>query len=679
MTTLRWLPPLEFPVSPENTARLRAGLRLGLLTTLAFGLALFTAFEALIDMAGVAGMCACILSLPDSGAVFAKSYARIFGTVAGGVACVLIYWVFPQAPWLFAASMAIWMGVCAFFGSRFKYFGSYASILSGYTAIVIAKSTPNPEEVIRIAGERVSVIVIGILSVAFVWGVFHVRKGFKAYLPPLHEMSDRIIAQVTQVVKQPEAYDHVATMRAWARDIEAMHQNLVYAGGEDPEVKLHARSIRCGLNEFFADIADFNIRLKELGILLRDTPHKAMADEVNREILSAFQTRLDVPAAQSDVRMTEIRRRVLDYFAAHNEMESIDCTRLLAEVDAAQKLIDSMNRVRRGRETFDEEDIRPLGQSTSVAHALYVSCVVAFTFLVGWGVFIVNEWQPAGLQFLVVTCILIQQVAVTEDPVGAIKNFQLGVLTCIFPAVLCSQVLMPLGSGFPWLMLSFSVIIVPCCILRSFPQTQSAGNTFMIFAMMLSLPDNQMQYDLQGFLNNVQATVAAWVMVLASILIFFPIRNRKKVERIEYRAYQALRSLPHHLNLNRFRVWEDKQQERICFIERMGAVRHTVIGEESVRMLLIMLRMGRCLRRQRMDLAGLSLSSALKELIARAEWFWPRQAESSGRFLMVAQRLVDALDQEAAMQPALRLKLHAAAQEWRMIMVNHQKLLALQC
>ena len=654
-------------------------MRLGLLTTLAFGLALFTAFEALIDMAGVAGMCACILSLPDSGAVFAKSYARIFGTVAGGVACVLIYWVFPQAPWLFAASMAIWMGVCAFFGSRFKYFGSYASILSGYTAIVIAKSTPNPEEVIRIAGERVSVIVIGILSVAFVWGVFHVRKGFKAYLPPLQEMSDRIIAQVTQVVKQPEAYDHVATMRAWARDIEAMHQNLVYAGGEDPEVKLHARSIRCGLNEFFADIADFNIRLKELGILLRDTPHKAMADEVNREILSAFQTRLDAPAAQSDVRMTEIRRRVLDYFAARNETESIDCTRLLAEVDAAQKLIDSMNRVRRGRETFDEEDIRPLGQSTSVAHALYVSCVVAFTFLVGWGVFIVNEWQPAGLQFLVVTCILIQQVAVTEDPVGAIKNFQLGVLTCIFPAVLCSQVLMPLGSGFPWLMLSFSVIIIPCCILRSFPQTQSAGNTFMIFAMMLSLPDNQMQYDLQGFLNNVQATVAAWVMVLASILIFFPIRNRKKVKRIEYRAYQALRSLPHHLNLKRFRVWEDKQQERICFIERMGAVRHTVIGEESVRMLLIMLRMGRCFRRQRMDLEGFSLTPALKELVARAEWFWPRQAESSARFLRVAQRLVDALDQEAAVQPALRLKLHAAAQEWRMIMVNHQKLLALQC
>ena len=679
MAALRWFPPLEFPLSSDVLARVRAGLRLGLLTTLAFGLALFTAFEALIDMAGVAGMCACILSLPDSGAVFAKSYARIFGTVSGGVAAIAIYWAFPQAPWLFAASLAIWMGVCAFYGSRWKYFGSYASILAGYTAAVIAKSTPNPEDAIRIAGERVSVIVIGILSVAFVWGVFHVRKGFQAYLPPLKEMSDRIIAQVTQVVNQPEAYDHGATMRAWAKDIEAMHQSLVYASAEDPEVSLHASSIRCGLNEFFADIADFNVRLKELGVLLKDTPHKEIADAVNREILAAFQTRLDEVDTQSDARMRVIRQQVLDYFAARNDVESIDRTRLLAEVDAAQKLIDTMNRVRRGRETYDEEDIRPLGQATSVNHSLYVASVVAFTFMVCWGVYIVNEWAIAGLQFIVVTGILVQQVSVSEDPVGAIKSFQLGVLTCIFPALLCSQVLMPLGSGFPWLLLSFSVIIIPCCILRSFPQTQNAGNTFMIFAMMLSLPDNQMQYDLQGFLNNVQATVASWMMVLGAILIFFPIRNRKKVRLIEYRAYRGLMALPRHKSQNRFHIWEDKQQERICMIDRMPALKNTAVAKESIHALLIMLRMGRCFWRQHMDLTGISLSPAVKAQVAKAEWFWPRQKESSNRFLMVAQRLVDALMQEAVVQPAHQLKLQAAAQEWRMIIFNHKSLAELPC
>lgn len=679
MAELRWLPPLEFPISPENMARVWAGLKLGALTMLAFGLALFTSFEALIDMAGLAGMCAAILSLPDSGAVFAKSYARLFGTVTGGVACVAIFWVFPQAPWLFAGCMAIWMGVCSFWGSKLKYFGSYASVLGGYTAALVAKSTPNPEDAIRIAGERVSVMIIGILAVALVWGIFHIRKGFKAYLPPLHEMSDRITEQIVQVVNQPEIYDHVATMRVWAKDIEAMHQSLEYAGAEDPEVALHARSIRCGMNEFFADIADFNIRIKELGLLLKDSPHRVIANEVNGELLAAFRARLDEPDDQADARMAAARQRVLDYFAALSEPDLLDQTRLLAEIDAARKLIDTMNRVRRGRETYDEEDIRPLGQATSFGHSLYVAAVVAFTFMVGWGVYIVNQWQISGPLYIVMTAILVQLVGVTEDPVGAIRSFKLGVFLCIIPAALCSQVLMPLGSGFPWLLLSFSVIIIPCCILRSFPQTQVVGNTFMIFGMMLSLPDNQMQYDLQGFLNSLQAMMASWALVLGSILIFFPIRNREKARRIERRGYHDLRALPHHLRQDRFRMWEDKQQERICFVDRIGSLKNTVVAQETIHGLLLMMRIGRCLRRQSMDLQGLPLSDSLKRVLDQAAWFWPRQFEHADRFRIVAQRLVDALVAEARANPANALELLAAAQEWRMVASNNEVLASLPC
>lgn len=679
MAELRWLPPLELPISPESMARVLAGLKLGLLTTVAFGLAIFTGFEALIDMAGVAGMCAAILSLPDPGAVFAKSYARLFGTVAGGVSCVVIYWMFPQAPWLFAASIAIWMGICAFWGTRLKYFGSYASILSGYTAVLIAKSTPNAENAIRIAGERVSAMIIGILSVTLVWAVFHIRKGFQAYLPPLREMSDRIIEQVTQVVNQPESYDHVSTMQVWAKDIEAMHQSLVYASAEDPEVGLHSRSIRCGLNEFFADIADFNIRLKELGMLLKDSPNRAVADEVNHQILAAFKARLDEPDDQADARMVVARQHVLDHYAAQSEPDLLDRSRLLAEIDAARKLIDTMNRIRRGRETYDEEDIRPLGQATSFSHSFYVATVVAFTFLVGWGVYIVDEWQTTGLMFVLMTGILVQLVSVTEDPVGGIRSFKIGIFGCVLPAAICSQVLQPIGVGLPWLILSFSVIIIPCCILRSFPQTQIAGNCFMIFGMMLSLPDNQPTYDLQGFLNNLQAMFAAWAVVLASILIFFPIRNRDKALRIERRGYQGLKQVPHHLRQDRFQMWEDKQQERVNFIDRIISLKNTVVARDSIQSLLIMMRVARCFRRQYMDLEGIKLSDALKRVLSQAEWFWPRQIEAPDRFRVVARRLVDALVAEAEVNEPNALRLLAAAEEWRMIAINNEILASLTC
>lgn len=679
MAELRWLPSLEFPVSPENMARVRAGLKFGLVTLVAFALALFVGFEALIDSAGLAGMTAAVLSQPSAGAVFAKSYARLFGTLSGGVVCVALFWIFPQAPWLFAAGMAFWIGTCAYWGGKLKYFASYASILGGYTAVIILTDTSNPEMAMVTAGNRVSVIVIGILTVAFVFGVLHVRKGFKAYLPPLLEMNDRIIAQAKQVLKDPEAYDHVETMRQWAADIEAMHQSLEYAGAEDPEVALHARSIRCGLNEFFADMADFNIRLKELGLLLKGSPNQAIADEVNNVLLDAFNARLDETDAQADQRMSNLHQRVLDYFSTQSEVSLVDRSRLLAEIHAARKLIDTMNRIRRGRETFDKEDIRPLGRATTVTQNLYNGFVAATTFMVVWGIYIVNEWQTGGSMFLVFSAVLMLVVVVMDDPAVMIKSLQLGALGCVVPALICQQVLMPLGSGFPWLVLCFSVIILPCSILKSFPKTAAMGNQFLMFGMMMSLPDNQMQYNLQTFLNNLQALMAASMLCLASVLIFYPVRNRTKGRLQVQQGLRELWAISQNLRQDRFAEWEDRQQERIGIVDRIGSLKGTVVARESIKQMLIMVRLARCFKRQRADLAGVRLSDSLKRLIGQAEWFWPRQLESADRFRIVAQRLVDALVAEARETPVNALELLSAAHEWRMIAKNNEALASLPC
>jgi len=679
MSTVRWLPVLEFPIAPETMARLRAGLQFGLITLLCFSLALFVGFEALIDSAGTAGMTAAVLSQPNAGAVFAKSYARLFGTVSGGVACVALFWIFPQAPWLFAAGLAVWMGVCAYWGGKLKYFASYASILGGYTAAIVAMDTNNPEVAMVTAGNRISVIVIGILAVAFVFGVIHVRRGFKAYLPPLLEMNDRIIAQAQQAVNHPETYDHVAAMRQWAADIEAMHQSLEYAGAEDPEVALHARSIRCGLNELFADIADFNIRLKEIGVLLKASPDRAFAEVINQGLLDAFHARLQETDAQADQRMKVLRQRVLDYFAAQSVPNMLDRSRLLAEVHAAGKLIDTMNRIRRGRESFDQENIRPIGRATTVTQNLYNGFVVAMTFMVAWGIYIVNEWQPGGLLFVVMISTLILVVVISEDPGAMIKVAYLGSLGCVVPALLCQQVLMPLGSGFPWLVLSFAVLIIPCSILKSFPATAGMGNMFMMFGMMLSLPDNQMQYDLQLFLNNTQALVAATMLCLASVLIFYPIRNRGKARRIERHAGIELRRLNGHLRADRFFEWEDRMQERVGLIDRIGSLKGTVVASESIRALMVMLRMARCFRRQHLDLQGMVLPGPLREQQRKATWFWSRQFASPQRFQQAALGLADALMAESLVQATHQLELQAAAHEWRMIATNNEILMSQPC
>ena len=95
--------------------------------------------------------------------------------------------------------------------------------------------------------------------------------------------------------------------------------------------------------------------------------------------------------------------------------------------------------------------------------------------------------------------------------------------------------------------------------------------------------------------------------------------------------------------------------------------------------LLKQMRVGRCFRRQRLDLMGLNLSASLRQRINQAEWFWSRQFDSPERFQKVARRLVEALVAESIAQPAHQLELQAAAQEWRMIAQNNQVLAGLSC
>lgn len=201
----------------------------------------------------------------------------------------------------------------------------------------------------------------------------------------------------------------------------------------------------------------------------------------------------------------------------------------------------------------------------------------------------------------------------------------------------------------------------------------------MMFGMMLALPDNQMQYNLQLFLNNAQSLVGATMLCLASVLIFYPVRNRGKVQRIERHAGAELRRLQGHLRADRFAEWEDRLQERVGLIDRIASLKGTVVATESIKALLVMLRVARCFRRQNSDLKGLVLSKTLRQQLDKAEWFWSRQIESPERFQQVALGLVDALMLEARNQPAHQLELQAAAQEWRMIAQNNQMLASLPC
>src|SRR6185437_15756663 len=63
-----------------------------------------------------------IVMQPQSGAVFAKSFYRICGTLVGLVVMLALIGLFAQQPELFIISTAIWVGICTAGAARNRNF-----------------------------------------------------------------------------------------------------------------------------------------------------------------------------------------------------------------------------------------------------------------------------------------------------------------------------------------------------------------------------------------------------------------------------------------------------------------------------------------------------------------------------------------------------------------------------
>ncbi|ONR83387.1 fusaric acid resistance family protein [Burkholderia cenocepacia] len=105
-----------------------------------------------------------IVMHPQSGAVLAKSFYRLIGTLIGFLATVTVVGAFPQQPLLFIFALAFWVSLCAAFAKFNRGFRSYGFLISGYTvALAGIPASQHPEATFLIAMTRVTGIAIGVL------------------------------------------------------------------------------------------------------------------------------------------------------------------------------------------------------------------------------------------------------------------------------------------------------------------------------------------------------------------------------------------------------------------------------------------------------------------------------------------------------------------------------------
>ncbi len=105
-----------------------------------------------------------IVMQPQSGQVFAKSFYRFLGTLAGSAVMVALIALFAQNTELFLGSLAIWVGICTAGAARCRNFRAYGFVLAGYTAAMVGlPALAHPEGAFMAAVWRVLEISLGIL------------------------------------------------------------------------------------------------------------------------------------------------------------------------------------------------------------------------------------------------------------------------------------------------------------------------------------------------------------------------------------------------------------------------------------------------------------------------------------------------------------------------------------
>ncbi len=109
---------------------------------------------------------------PLAGATRSKALYRVFGTLLGAIAAVILVPNLASAPELLTLAIALWVGVCLYFSLLDRTPKSYLLMLAGYTAAIIGFPTvDDPGTIFDVAVSRTEEISLGIMCASLVSSV----------------------------------------------------------------------------------------------------------------------------------------------------------------------------------------------------------------------------------------------------------------------------------------------------------------------------------------------------------------------------------------------------------------------------------------------------------------------------------------------------------------------------
>ncbi|MEX5500212.1 FUSC family protein [Pseudomonas syringae] len=499
-----------------------------------------------------------IVMQPQSGQVFAKSFYRLLGTLAGSAMMVLLMALFAQNPLPFLGSLALWVGLCSAGAARYRNFRAYGFVLAGYTAAMVGlPALAHPEGSFMSAVWRVLEITLGILCSTAISAAVLPQSSSAAMRNALYlrfgGFARFVVNGLRGDISRTEFETGNVRFVAEAIGLEGLRSVTVF---EDPHMRRRNGRLNRLNSEFMAVTTRFNalhqllerLRLEQAEQVLKHIDPglenlaallDGFADRaLTNDDAALLVTRLESCRAHFPERVRSLRAEL--EHTLPNDAERLDfhtsfelLYRLLSELLDYARTHASLADHSHEREQWKGSFVPRTHWMTALAAGARATCVVGL-MSVYW---VLTAW-PSGASMVLASAATVALSSTTHNPRRMSLQMAGGTLLGALSGFIETFFLFPHIDGFPLLCLLLAPVFVLGAYLGSRPQWTGYGLGLLIFFSLGSVPDNLTVYDPYTFINDYLAMVVGMLICAAAGAIILPPNSRWMWQRLE----QALRN-----------------------------------------------------------------------------------------------------------------------------------------
>jgi uncharacterized membrane protein YccC len=482
-----------------------------------------------------------IVMQPQSGAVLAKSFYRFCGTLIGLVATLAFVGLFAQQPELFMVTLAIWVGICTAGAARNRNFRSYGFLLAGYTAALIGlPAAQAPSGAFLSALTRVSEVSLGIACAGVVSALVFpqhvgelmrttVRARFSTFVEyvsaalagrtdraQIEQTNTRFLVDIVgfESIRSLVQFEGPEARRRSGRlarlNSEFMTASTRFHALHQLMNRLHASGATAAINAlepYFKEIAPLLNKPGEPVLTAADAVYAAQQLEAYkaalprrvREQRSALESEPDFPLLDFDTASELLYRFVGDLLEYARTYAS------LADVDA------------KPRERWIEHYEPKTNLVSTVVAGVRGAIVMA---VLSW--FWLSTAWPSGTMLVATAAAVCALASSSPNPTRMASQMGVGIALSAVAAVIAEFGVYPHIDGFPLLCAALTPFLAFGIFLASRPGKAGYGAGYLIFFCTLAGPDNVINYDPSGVINDAIALVLSTVVAALAFSLLLP-------------------------------------------------------------------------------------------------------------------------------------------------------------